>query len=194
MIGVYSTQAYQEVTMAANRDLHRLGIQLLENEVFYMAFASRRGITTEIRQVRTGFLLSNQRLIHIGDGGTIRSALLRDVQYLQVEHRPRSPGLLILSVVLSTLGILLFILKGLPLLSAWLDSGKPEIETLLVPIILLTIIIGLSFLGAWLNSGKMEISTHIGGGDPLRASLAKSALNQAEEFSAAFFTYKKEDR
>ena len=27
-----------------------------------------------------------------------------------------------------------------------------------------------------------------------RASLAKSALNQAEEFSAAFFTYKKEDR
>jgi len=106
--------------------LHRFGVRLLDGEQVVRALDGRRGFVEDLKRLREGFVLTTQRLLCLTrESGRrkARVAMLRDVEYLELEHQSRSWGLLILGVVLVVVVI------GLLYLWRWWTSGKTVIRT-----------------------------------------------------------------
>lgn len=154
--------------------LRARGIRLIEGERIETGFDVRHGLVNDITRLGKAFLLTTHRLIYMEGKRRVRSALLRDVQYLETENQGKRWWALIVGIITLLLGGYLALAENefLPLTGAAVCLSISSV-----------------FLLMFVFSGGTLIRTHIGDKEE-KVPVAKAARRDAEEFSSIFFTRK----
>lgn len=162
----------------------------MDNETIRHQFDPKKGSHTEPSKIRSGFIMTNHRLVYAEREWWGRSkskaALLTSVDYLEVQHIPKPFMTLIAAIFM--------LIVGGYLLGADLALTDFKVSSTFVRYGAISLLVGagITFL-SYMNSGQTTISTQIGS-EKISVKFDKAVLEQAEEFQARFFELKMADR
>ncbi len=171
---------------SVNSELNKYGVRLLDGETLELMFDSKRGKVDRVKRMGQGLVLTNHRLIYLEGRKRARASLLSDVRYLEIVHKKRALGFLIL-------GVLLFVGAGVLVVAGGgglsLDPEDISLHSLAGSALGL---FGLFALAAYWWSSSTQLATEIGSGEgsAISVTLNRSAKTEAEEFCTAFFERK----
>ena len=176
----------KKVEKGDNSELSKYGVRLLDGEELELMFDKKRGKVDRVRRMGQGLVLTNHRLIYLEGRKRARASLLNDVRYLEIVHKKRSLGIIILSVILFAGAAALIISGGSGISLDPDDVGLSLIAGAGVGFF------GLLTLAKYYWSGSTQLATEIGAGEgsAIEVTLNRSAKADAEEFCAAFFERK----
>ncbi|MCH8062198.1 MAG: hypothetical protein IH861_06825 [Chloroflexi bacterium] len=173
----------KKVEKGDNSELSKYGVRLLDGEALELMFDKKRGKVDRVKRMGQGLVLTNHRLIYLEGRKRARASLLSDVRYLEIIHKKRSIGIIILSVLLFAGAGALIFAGGSGVSLDPDDVGLSLIAGAGVGLF------GLLTLAKYYWSGSTQLTTEIGAGEgsAIDVTLRRSAKEDAEEFCAAFF-------
>lgn len=167
-------------------ELSKYGVRLLDGEIIELVFDKWKGKVDRVKRIGQGMVLTNHRLIYLEGRKRARASLLDDVRYLEIVHKKRSIGMILLSVILLGGAAALIVAGGN---GFSLDPDDVGLKMMAGSALGL---FGLLTLIKYYWSGSTQLTTEIGTGEgsTINVTLNRPAKADVEEFCAAFFERK----